>query len=174
MRLKLALDIAQGMCYLHDKQQLAHLDLKSPNVLLKGKDAKLADFGTLRRLRGGDAPAKALSGGGGAVGGVGGTGEAQASAMRQAIAAGHAEGAGTVLEAMGVPAPAARQAAAAIHSGSAGGSGSGSGGGQCPGTPEWLAPELLDVPHQQSSASAPANHACLLCLRGVVLVVVAM
>jgi serine/threonine protein kinase len=30
---------------------MAHLDLKSPNVLLKGKDAKLADFGSLRRLR---------------------------------------------------------------------------------------------------------------------------
>ena len=32
-------------------QHMAHLDLKSPNVLLKGKDAKLADFGSLRRLR---------------------------------------------------------------------------------------------------------------------------
>lgn len=50
-RFKLGLDIAQGMTYLHEKQHMAHLDLKSPNVLLKGKDAKLADFGSLRRLR---------------------------------------------------------------------------------------------------------------------------
>jgi hypothetical protein len=52
-RFKLGLDIAQGMTYLHEKQHMAHLDLKSPNVLLKGKDAKLADFGSLRRLRAG-------------------------------------------------------------------------------------------------------------------------
>ena len=98
------------MTYLHSKQHMAHLDLKSPNVLLKGKDAKLADFGSLRRLRvggrgprrppptaahaqavaaaaeAGGAAARGGGGGGGAEGplpfeGVGGVAESQAALM---------------------------------------------------------------------------------------------
>jgi serine/threonine protein kinase len=36
--MKFASDIAHGMRYLHERQQMAHLDLKSPNVLLKGRE----------------------------------------------------------------------------------------------------------------------------------------
>ena len=45
----IAQHIAEGMLYLHDKQ-LAHLDLKSLNVLIKGKVAKLVDFGSTRKF----------------------------------------------------------------------------------------------------------------------------
>ena len=178
LRLKLALDIAQGMTYLHDKQQLAHLDLKSPNVLLKGKDAKLADFGSLKRMGrggggGGGGGGDGDGGGSGSVaatmgtgdgttatgaagvgddnvtvGGVGGTAETQAAALRRVKATEHAEAGGAVLRRMGVPARAAQIAAGSLHSGmSSGGSSRSSTGGHTPGTPEWMAPELLDAAH---------------------------
>lgn len=49
-RWQIAIDIAKGIAYLHDKKIL-HRDLKSPNVLLNEKmEAKLTDFG-LARIR---------------------------------------------------------------------------------------------------------------------------
>jgi serine/threonine protein kinase len=42
---KIALDIAKGLIYLHS-MQIAHLDLKSPNVMLTANDeAKIGDVG---------------------------------------------------------------------------------------------------------------------------------
>lgn len=178
MRLKIALDISQGMMYLHDKQQLAHLDLKSPNVLLKGKDAKLADFGSLKRLgdhrglgaarigssssdssssstnaEGASSAASSTAApedAGFAVGGVGGTAEAQAAALRRVKATKGAEDAGAVLARMGVPPKAAQIAAASLHSSNAS-TRSGSASARAVGTPEWMAPELLDVVAHESS-----------------------
>lgn len=179
LRLKIAVDISQGMTYLHDKQQLAHLDLKSPNVLLKGKDAKLADFGSLKSL--GDrrdvsvtnsAENTRSSAAGGsaapmtaptaptastapvadeyfAVGGVGGTAEAQAVALRLVKASQGAEDAGEVLKKMGVPQKAALIAAGSLHSSLSSGS-CRSSTGHTLGTPEWMAPELLDIGHPSS------------------------
>lgn len=192
LRLKIALDISQGMTYLHDKQQLAHLDLKSPNVLLKGKDAKLADFGSLKRLgdrRNSSVPngtennsststssissISTLAGGTSsaasstatvadadfAVGGVGGTAEAQAAALRLVKASKGAEDGGEVLKKMGVPQKAALIAAGSLHSSL---SSSRSSTGHALGTPEWMAPELLDVRHPSptptdGSSTTPAG-----------------
>ena len=50
-RARIALDVSEGMCYLHDVQQMLHLDLKSPNVVFKGKVAKVTDFGSLQRIK---------------------------------------------------------------------------------------------------------------------------
>ena len=182
-RLKVALDISQGMTYLHDKQHLAHLDLKSPNVLLKGKDAKLADFGSLMRLgdrRGGGAVNGAENTSGSsmsstagdtsagaisiapmadedfAVGGVGGTAEGQAAALRRVKASNGAEDAGEVLKKMGVPAQAAQIAAASLHSCRSSAS-SISSTGRAFGTPEWMAPELLDVGLASSPHAEPTQ-----------------
>ena len=44
-----ALQIARGMKHLHDNS-IVHRDLKSPNVLLSAKVAKICDFGTARFL----------------------------------------------------------------------------------------------------------------------------
>lgn len=180
-RLKVAVDISQGMTYLHDKQQLAHLDLKSPNVLLKGKDAKLADFGSLVRLgdrRGAGAVNGAENTGGSnnsstagdtssaassiaamadadfAVGGVGGTAEGQAAALRRVKASQGAEDAGEMLKEMGVPTQAAQIAAGSLHSCRSSAS-SRSSTGHAFGTPEWMAPELLDVGLPPSPRAEP-------------------
>lgn len=45
-----ALQVARGMEYLHDCD-IIHRDLKSPNILLSGKDMKICDFGTARFLQ---------------------------------------------------------------------------------------------------------------------------
>ena len=47
--LRVALDVALAMKYLHDKS-IAHRDLKSHNVLLNAHCAKVADFGIARAL----------------------------------------------------------------------------------------------------------------------------
>ncbi|KAF8702174.1 hypothetical protein HU200_033065 [Digitaria exilis] len=47
-RCRIILDIAKGLCYLHEecRQKIAHLDIKPQNILLdKNFNAKLADFG---------------------------------------------------------------------------------------------------------------------------------
>ena len=44
---KIALQIAQGMAFLHSKS-VVHRDLKPENVLLSGTDVKIADFGFSR------------------------------------------------------------------------------------------------------------------------------
>uniref|UniRef100_A0A0E0P724 Receptor-like serine/threonine-protein kinase n=1 Tax=Oryza rufipogon TaxID=4529 RepID=A0A0E0P724_ORYRU len=47
-RCRIILDIAKGLCYLHEecRQKIAHLDIKPQNILLDEKfNAKLADFG---------------------------------------------------------------------------------------------------------------------------------
>ena len=41
---KIALDVAKGLEYLHDKR-IIHRDLKPQNLLLVGGVAKIADFG---------------------------------------------------------------------------------------------------------------------------------
>eukprot|EP00884_Botryococcus_braunii_P000598 jgi/Botrbrau1/10539/Bobra.7_1s0018.2 len=49
---RIALDIARGLCYLHDKK-IVHLDLKSNNILLsRDGTAKIADVGLSRVLTG--------------------------------------------------------------------------------------------------------------------------
>uniref|UniRef100_A0A6B2KXB9 Protein kinase domain-containing protein n=1 Tax=Arcella intermedia TaxID=1963864 RepID=A0A6B2KXB9_9EUKA len=60
VKLKIALDIAQAMDYLHSQEPpIAHLDLKSPNVLLQTDPqsqfqiiSKVSDFGTALAVRG--------------------------------------------------------------------------------------------------------------------------
>eukprot|EP01047_Picozoa_sp_COSAG01_P002170 COSAG01_NODE_56_length_31088_cov_39.354771_6_plen_516_part_00 len=49
-RCQIATDIAAGMEYLHGLG-LAHMDLKSLNVLVEGQTAKLTDFGSTRRFQ---------------------------------------------------------------------------------------------------------------------------
>jgi serine/threonine protein kinase len=54
LRLQLALDVAEGMRFLHSLK-LMHRDLKSPNILLQKRDAsrliaKVADFGLAREI----------------------------------------------------------------------------------------------------------------------------
>eukprot|EP00884_Botryococcus_braunii_P019312 jgi/Botrbrau1/6064/Bobra.177_1s0004.1 len=50
---KIALDIARGLAWLH-AHDVIHLDIKSPNILLKGDGAaKLGDVGLSRRLQNG-------------------------------------------------------------------------------------------------------------------------
>lgn len=45
---QIAIDIAQGLAYLHDAS-IVHLDLKSPNILLTDTwEAKIADVGMAR------------------------------------------------------------------------------------------------------------------------------
>ena len=47
----IALDIARGLQYLHEKMEIVHLDVKSPNVLLTNmRQAKVADVGLARVL----------------------------------------------------------------------------------------------------------------------------
>eukprot|EP01125_Pyxidicula_operculata_P016212 TRINITY_DN5551_c0_g4_i3.p1 TRINITY_DN5551_c0_g4~~TRINITY_DN5551_c0_g4_i3.p1 ORF type:complete len:2130 (-),score=371.64 TRINITY_DN5551_c0_g4_i3:539-6928(-) len=55
LRVKLALDLAEGLHFLHSKvPPIAHLDFKSPNVMIQSFDpespvcAKISDFGTTR------------------------------------------------------------------------------------------------------------------------------
>ncbi|MDP2438830.1 MAG: protein kinase [archaeon] len=48
-RVVIAHDLAAGVSYLH-AQQGVHRDIKSPNVLVRGNDIKLADFGGTRGL----------------------------------------------------------------------------------------------------------------------------
>ena len=48
-RMKMAHDLASGVSYLHHHQGV-HRDIKSLNVLVKGSDVKLADFGGTRSL----------------------------------------------------------------------------------------------------------------------------
>lgn len=49
---RIALDIARGLCYLHDKK-IVHLDLKSNNILLsRDGTAKIADVGLSKVLTG--------------------------------------------------------------------------------------------------------------------------
>jgi len=45
MRLSIACNVACGMLCLHERYNLLHLDLKSPNVLMHKGIAKVADFG---------------------------------------------------------------------------------------------------------------------------------
>ncbi|KAF0918149.1 hypothetical protein E2562_022716 [Oryza meyeriana var. granulata] len=55
LRLKIALDAAQGLDYLHTGCMMVHRDVKSSNILLdQNLNAKLADFG-LAKIFGGDA-----------------------------------------------------------------------------------------------------------------------
>jgi PDZ-binding kinase len=46
--LRVAIDIARALCYLHDDHHMVHGDIKSQNILIKGNFdiAKLCDFGT--------------------------------------------------------------------------------------------------------------------------------
>jgi serine/threonine protein kinase len=49
---RIALDIARGVCYLHDRH-IVHFDLKSNNILLaRDGTAKIADVGLARVLTG--------------------------------------------------------------------------------------------------------------------------
>eukprot|EP01052_Picozoa_sp_SAG31_P034161 SAG31_NODE_3952_length_3722_cov_5.626553_3_plen_314_part_01 len=50
IKVKLAEGIANGMEYLHERE-MCHLDLKPSNILIKGREPKLSDFGSLRQLK---------------------------------------------------------------------------------------------------------------------------
>ena len=49
-RLGMALGIASGLRYLHEVHRVIHRDIKSLNILVRGNDVKIADFGTSRGL----------------------------------------------------------------------------------------------------------------------------
>ncbi|MQM08932.1 hypothetical protein Taro_041792 [Colocasia esculenta] len=52
-RCKIILDIAKGLCYLHEEcsQRIAHLDIKPQNILLDDKfNAKISDFGLAKLI----------------------------------------------------------------------------------------------------------------------------
>lgn len=54
--IRIAKAIAAGMCFLHMKKNIVHLDLKSPNIFLDGKNLvpKIGDFGLATFLRNGE------------------------------------------------------------------------------------------------------------------------
>ncbi len=47
--INIAIQIFMALKYLHDQDYL-HRDVKSSNILLKGKECKLVDFGSVRQL----------------------------------------------------------------------------------------------------------------------------
>lgn len=52
-RIKLAIQICEGMVYLHEKVGIVHGDLKMGNILIgRNGEAKICDFGTCRRMSG--------------------------------------------------------------------------------------------------------------------------
>ncbi|CAB5360957.1 unnamed protein product [Rhizophagus irregularis] len=49
-RIRLATQIAEGLCYLHDKLNIAHRDLHTKNILVNDGDIKISDFGLSKNL----------------------------------------------------------------------------------------------------------------------------
>ena len=119
-RVKFASDIAHGMRYLHERQQLVHLDLKSPNVLLKGRECKITDFGSLRRLKQEQEPTPILTAATENVGKSQSCMEPtptleQGEALKRVAGAQDVDTGTAQLVTMGVPTGAASKAATSLH-----------------------------------------------------------
>ena len=44
IRIKIAVEVAKGLCYIHDEKELIHRNIKSSNVLIFEETAKITDL----------------------------------------------------------------------------------------------------------------------------------